>query len=91
MAKKRKRRRTSLLTKIINFATMGIALSRVITLFVKNDPDFAVNVLVREASFGMSEEGGKFNLQTGLNLYGPMIGAIAFRKVLSMARKAGRF
>ncbi len=90
MAKKRRRRKTSLLTKIIIFATAGIALSRVITLFTQNDPNFAAKVLVREASFGMSE-GGTFDLAQGMNLYGPMLGAIAFRKVLSMARKAGRF
>ncbi len=90
MVKRRKRRKTSLLTKVINWATAGIALSRVIVLFTQNDPAFAANVLVREASFGMSE-GGAFDLKQGMNLYGPMIGAIAFRKVLSMARKAGRF
>ncbi len=91
MAKKRRRRKTSLLTKVINGVTMVIALSRPIILFTQNDLDFAMKVLVREASFNMSEEGGKFDLGTGMNLYGPMIGAIAFRKVLSMARKAGRF
>ncbi len=90
MAKKRRRRKKSLLTKVIDWTTAGIALSRIIILFTQNDPDFAVNSLIREASFGMTE-GGKFDLQAGLPLYGPMIGAIAFRKVLSMARKAGRF
>ena len=89
MARKRRRRKTSLVTKAINIGVLALAFSRVIDLFLKTSPATAASVLTKEATFGLSGGGG-FNLNQGLQLYGPMIGAVVLKKVISMVRRTAR-
>lgn len=89
MAKgKKKRGKASMLTKGINYGILGLAMSRIIHLYLTNDADFATKVLIREASFNMSE--GKFDTGSGMRLYGPMAAAIALKKFISYVRRTAR-
>ena len=90
MAKKRRRRKTSLITKAINVGVLLLAFKRPIELFLARGGVGAGEVIAREASFGMSD-GGNFNLNQGLQMYGPMIGALVLKKVISMVRKTAHF
>ncbi len=85
MAKKRRRRRASLLTKGINIALLGLAFSR----------------FIRHATTGGSMEGfldlatagiatGGFSQAKALDAYGPMLAAIVLKKVVSHLRRTMR-
>ncbi len=91
MAKKRRRRKTSLMTKAINVGVLLLAFSRPLQVIMStSDLGFAAKVIAREASFGMTEH-GKFKLSEGMNIYGPMVGALILKKVISMVRKSAHF
>ena len=83
MAKKRRRRRTSLLTKAINLLTLGIALSPILTNLggTISNPQRLVDLY----SAGLSR--GSFNKELAIRAYGPLLAAILFRKGVSMVRK----
>ncbi len=79
MAKKKTRgRRQGLFSKAINIGLILLGFSRPIAILL--DPQqgkFAnkANVIIREATFGLSE--GSFKLDAGLKMYTPALGAIA--------------
>ncbi len=90
MAKKRGRRRPSLLTKAINAGVLLLAFSRPIQHLLAGG---AVNVLVNEASMGLATStgrGGKFDKEAAIRFYGPMVAAIILKKAISMVRRTAR-
>ncbi len=62
-------------SKIANALLIAFAFSRPISVMVANPSLAAVRLLTEEATFGLSE--GNFNLQAGMSIYGPAIGAVA--------------
>ncbi len=85
MAKKR-RRRVSLLTKVINIGVLLLAAARPIQLFTEGG-DY-LGKMAWEASMGLST--GKFRKDVAIKFYGPMLGAIILKKAISMVRKTAR-
>lgn len=90
MAKKKgKRRRQSVVSKVINLGLILLGLSRPITLLFTGGGDFAfkVNRIITEATFGLARPGGvgggvsKFDLNLGLQMYAPAGAAIALGKL----------
>lgn len=73
----------SLLTKAINWLTIGIALSPILTAIPQtiSNPQRLVDLY----SAGLSK--GSFNKDFALRAYGPLLAAILFRKGVSMVRK----
>ncbi len=84
MAKKKRSRRTSLLTKAINIGILGLAFSRPIQLALAGE----IESLKFEATAGMVE--GRFDKEAALRFYGPMGAAILLKKAISMVRKTAR-
>ncbi len=88
MAKKRRRRRPSLLTKGINIGVILLALSRPIEILMGGGSiGQKAKRIAGEAAFNMP---GTFSLDIGMRMYGPMVGAIILKKVISMVRKTAR-
>ena len=87
MAKKRRRRKMSLLTKVINVGVLLIAFSRPLQIFASSPANLmaAARQVAREAT---GDNGKNFNLAVGF--YSPMIGAIVLKKAISMVRKTAR-
>ncbi len=83
MAKKRRRRRASLLTKGINLGVLLLAFSRPIQLLLAGG-DIGAKFAF-EASMGLT--GGSFNKNIAIKFYGPMLAAIILKKSISMVRK----
>ncbi len=83
---KKRRRRASLLTKVINLGVLVLALSRPIKLLMGGG-DVAAK-MAWEASMGLT--GGSFNKSAAIKFYGPMLGAIILKKAISMVRKTAR-
>ncbi len=88
--KPKRRRKTSLITKAINALTLGIAFSPIIAeltagrLFGRQGFENLAEIY----SAGMSK--GKFRQDLLILGYGPIVGAIAFKKIVSMVRKSAR-
>ncbi len=91
MAKKRRRRKASLLTKAINVGVLLLAFSRPIQLLTTAGPDAARRIVI-EATAGLVKPGGqgKFDQNVALGFYGPMVAAIALKKAISMVRRTAR-
>lgn len=83
MAKKKRRRKTSLITKVINGVTLYIALSPILGAL----PATMANPgrLVDLYSAGLNK--GSFNKELAIRAYGPILAAILFRKGVSLVRK----
>ncbi len=90
MAKKRRRSKPSLITKAINILTLAIAFSPIITefsagrLFARQGFENLAEIY----SAGMSK--GTFRKDLLVLGYGPIVGAIAFKKLVSMVRRSAR-
>ena len=82
MAKKRRRRRPSLLTKGINIGILALAFSRPIQMILGGS---AIENIATEATAGLTK--GGFNKQFALRFYGPMVAAIVLKKAISMVRR----
>ncbi len=89
MAKKRRRRRPSLLTKGINIGIMLLAFSRPLFLLLERGGPGIGKDIVTEATAGMVGGGG-FNKDLALAFYGPMVAAIVLKKAISMVRRTVR-
>lgn len=87
MAKKRKRRRASMLTKAINVGILGLALSVPIDHFLLKGR--SVEEFVGLLTGGLSQ-GQNFDVNKALIVYTPMIGAVLLKKGISMVRKTAR-
>ena len=85
MAKKRRRRRPSLITKGINLGILLLAFSRPLQLAASGGVQNLGKQLAFEATAGMSE--GRFDKSALLRFYGPMLGAIILKKAISMVRR----
>ncbi len=89
MAKKKgRRRKQGLFSKVINMALIALAFARPLQLFFFNlggDLAGAAKVIVQEATFGLSE--GTFDLNAGLRMYTPAVGAFALGKMKSFAMR----
>ncbi len=88
MAKKRRRRRVSLLTKVINIGVLALAFSPALQNILAGKPD----QLLRGYSAGLVGPGGTgtFSKETALAWYGPIVAAIVLKKAISMVRKTVR-
>lgn len=86
MAKKRRRRRASLLTKAINVGILALAFSTPIRMILNNNPAG----IIRGATAGLAGPSRSFNKGDALDFYGPMIGAIILKKAISMVRRTAR-
>ncbi len=75
MAKKKKRSRQGLFSKVTNIMIIAFALQRPIWLaFQRRFTD-----ITKEATFGLSE--GKFDWKAGVRMYAPVGGGIALGKL----------
>ena len=88
MAKKKRRRRTSLLTKAINWGILGLAFARPVQLALKGE----FNTIQFEATGGLVNPGGAgfFDKNAIARFYGPMVAAIVLKKAISMVRRTAR-
>ncbi len=86
MAKKRRRRRTSLITKAINAGVLLLAFSHPLKVLLAGG-DVAGNLAF--AATGGADR-GRFSIDNALPLYGPMIAAIILKKAISMVRRHAR-
>ena len=84
MAKKRRRRRASMLTKAINIGVLLLGFSRPIQLALAGN----TNAIVFEASAGLAGAGGgRFDKDAAIRFYGPVVAAILMKKAISMLRR----
>ena len=89
MAKKRRRRRPSLVTKGINIGVLLLAFSRPLQILLSGASAQAkTDRLVAGASAGFAT--GKFDQPAATAFYGPMLAAIILKKAISMVRKTAR-
>ncbi len=91
MAKKRRRRRASLLTKAINIGVLALAFAKPIDILLKGVD--VPNQLVFHASAGLARldgVAGRFNKDAAAQFYGPMVAAIILKKAISMVRRTAR-
>lgn len=86
MAKKRKRRRTSLLTKGINVGILLLAFSRPLRMLLEGN---AVNI-PHEATGRLTQGAKKLDTDLLLGFYGPMVAAVVLKKAISMVRRTAR-
>ncbi len=86
MAKKRRRRRASLLTRAINIGVLLLAFSRPLELLTGGGDIRAK--MVFESTAGLS--GGKFRQDIAMKFYGPMAAAIILKKAISTVRRTAR-
>ena len=88
MAKKRRRRRPSLLTKGINVGVLLLAfwpaIQRVIAGRASSLPNLYTAGLVTATG------AGKFSQNIAIEAYGPMVAAIILKKAISMVRRTAR-
>ncbi len=85
MPKKKRRRKTSLLTKAINVGVLAMALSPAINKLLRGAP---LESYVDLYSAGLNK--GSFNQTFALEAYGPMVAAIILKKAISMLRRTAR-
>ncbi len=91
MAKKRRRRRPSLLTKGINIGVLLLAFSRPLAIiFGGGDIGRKLAIISSEATGGLAGTNRTFSTDAALAFYGPMGAAIILKKAISMVRKAAR-
>lgn len=91
MAKKRRSRRTKLLTKAINWGVLLLAFARPIQLAMVGD----FRGIIRGATGGLVNPAqasgmGAFNQSEAVTFYGPMLAAIVLKKAISMVRRTAR-
>ncbi len=88
MAKKRRRRRASLLTKGINIGVLALAFWPAIQRLMAGQ----AGQLIGLYTGGLVRVGGgsSFNKDLLLEAYGPMIAAIVLKKAISMVRRTAR-
>ena len=84
MAKKRRRRKTSLITKAINVGILALAFQPAIAELLAGRTQFIAKIY----SAGLSE--GTFDKALAVRAYGPMLAAIILKKAISMVRKTAR-
>ncbi len=92
MAKKKKgRRRQSFVSKAINAALIGLTFARPLSIFFgPGTGSSKVAKIIREATFGIVQEGGAigaFNLNEGLAMYAPAGAAFALGKIKGFAMR----
>ncbi len=86
MAKAKKRRgRQGIVSKVLNIALIALTFARPIQLFFARGMKGALPIIIREATFGLSE--GKFRLADGLKMYTPAGAAAALGYLKSYALK----
>ena len=94
MAKNKRRRRTTLLTKAINVGILLLAFSRPLQIALGGGgPGRIGELMVLNATAGMvrpSGVTGKFDQGIATSFYGPMVAAIVLKKAISMVRKTAR-
>ncbi len=83
--KKRSRRRQGIVSKILNGSLIALGFARPIQLFFARGLKGALPIIIREATFGLSE--GKFNLRLGLRMYTPAGAAAALGFLKSFLMK----
>ncbi len=86
MAKKRKRRSPSLLTKGINIGILALAFSPALQA-ISSGGDIA-GKLADLYTAGLRR--GSFNKDFAMQAYGPILAAILLKKAISMVRKVAR-
>ncbi len=86
MAKKRRRRRPSLITKTINVGILALAFSPAINLVLGGGN--VGKALASAYSAGMTD--GSFNRDLAMQTYGPIVAAIILKKAISMVRRTAR-
>ncbi len=90
MAKKRRRRRASLLTKAINVGVLLLGLSRPLAILMgPGEIGQKMTRITNEVTFNMAG-GGSFDTKIGMRVYAPLVGAIILKKAISMLRKTAR-
>lgn len=89
MAKKKRRRRPSLLTKAINIGILALAFSPAINRLIAGRPQ-ALLALYSAGVVSQTGGAGSFNKQLLVEAYGPMVAAIVLKKAISMVRKTAR-
>ncbi len=82
---KKRRRRTSLITKGLNILTLAIGISPLIQHFMGGGK---LKGVVDGYSAGLTS--GSFSQSRAIQWYGPMLAAILFRKAVSMLRKSAK-
>ncbi len=76
MAKKKKKSsKQGIVSKVLNISLIALGFARPIQLFFARGMKGALPVIIREATFGLSE--GKFRLADGLKMYTPAGAAAA--------------
>lgn len=86
MAKKRKRRRTSLLTKAINVGILLLAFATPLKLALAQN----FSAIQYQATGGLASGRGSVDTQALMGFYGPMVAAIVLKKAISMVRRTAR-
>lgn len=91
MAKKRRRRRASLLTKGINLGVLALAFSPALQALAAG----RWGQLVEGYSGGLAKDpqsgsGGTFRTQVATAWYGPLLAAIILKKAISTVRRMAR-
>lgn len=86
MAKKRKSRRPSMLTKAINIGILALAFKRPIELAIAGN----FNGIIEGATLGFGTGSPTFAKEAALQFYGPMVAAVVLKKVISMVRRTAR-
>lgn len=93
MAKRRKKRsrRQGFVSKAINAALIGLTFARPISIMLgAGNTQQKVAKILREATFGIVQEGGgigQFNLNEGLAMYAPAGAAFALGKIKGFAMR----
>ncbi len=86
MAKKKKgRRRQGLCSKIANALLVGLTFARPIQLILSQGASAAMPIIIKEATFGLSD--GAFDLNAGLRMYTPAGAALALGKLKGYAMR----
>lgn len=88
MANKKKRRKTSLLTKAINMGILALAFSPALDAVLRGDPGFLPALYT--AGIVRRKGQGSFNKQLAVQAYGPIVAAIVLKKAISMVRRTAR-
>ncbi len=87
MAKKRRRRKASLLTKGINVGVLALAFSPILRRLMNPTASLADD-LADLYSAGLTR--GGFSQPKAMEAYGPILAAIVLKKAISFVRKSAR-
>lgn len=92
MAKKKRRRKASLLTKAINVGVLALAFAKPIEILIGggNISQKANNIVLHATAGVAGEGGGGFDMGMATSFYGPMVAAIVLKKAISMVRRTAR-